>query len=337
MFSYTDDMKVTNKDVQKIQKTLKKMYCDFKEGKHNTSFFLGVMALLLIFTGVRLVQVSGDNKNLAQEQDRLTQEVTRLASAQGTVADQLALMVSASQSDFETLREETEERLLEARSEIENARLNLEDKIASQSSQLRSVIRTWAPRIPRVECTFAQQDNNGLTSFSSSGGAGTFFTLDDQNYILTNEHVLKEEGEVLQTCTVVFTDTDQDYVFDMSAIDTNFDQGLDVGRVKVVAPPKHILDRMALETDMCQERPVIGDQIVILGYPSIGAEGSITATEGIISGFEDEYFITSAKVEKGNSGGAAILIRENCYLGIPTFTAAGRAESLARILDVRSI
>ena len=57
----------------------------------------------------------------------------------------------------------------------------------------------------------------------------------------------------------------------------------------------------------CAETPRIGEDVVILGYPSIGSSESITATDGIISGLEEFYFITSAKVEHGNSGGAGSL------------------------------
>ena len=76
----------------------------------------------------------------------------------------------------------------------------------------------------------------------------------------------------------------------------------------------------------------IGDKIVVLGYPAIGTEGGITATEGIISGIEKNYYVTSAKIDHGNSGGAAILVKDDCYLGIPTWANPGSIESLARIL-----
>jgi hypothetical protein len=69
-----------------------------------------------------------------------------------------------------------------------------------------------------------------------------------------------------------------------------------------------------------------------LGYPSVGAREGITATDGIISGFDKPYYITSAKIERGNSGGAAIHVKNNCLLGLPTLVVAGQVESLARIL-----
>jgi len=78
---------------------------------------------------------------------------------------------------------------------------------------------------------------------------------------------------------------------------------------------------------------LIGDEIIILGYPTIGSQDDITVTRGIISGYDGDYYITDAKIEHGNSGGVAILLKDNCYLGIPSYTISGEAESLARILD----
>jgi len=70
-----------------------------------------------------------------------------------------------------------------------------------------------------------------------------------------------------------------------------------------------------------------------LGYPGIGGNNDITATEGIISSYDGDYYITSAKIEHGNSGGIAILIKDNCFLGIPSYAEAGEIESMGRILD----
>ena len=76
-----------------------------------------------------------------------------------------------------------------------------------------------------------------------------------------------------------------------------------------------------------------GEAVVVLGYPGIGSDTDITATEGIISGYEDTYYVTSANIDHGNSGGAAILLKDNCFLGIPTYVESGELESLGRILD----
>lgn len=77
---------------------------------------------------------------------------------------------------------------------------------------------------------------------------------------------------------------------------------------------------------------------MVLGYPSYGTDYlEITAIEGIVSGYDGEYYTTSAKIEQGNSGGVAISQKGNCYLGIPTAVKLGVFESLGRILDVKYI
>jgi hypothetical protein len=89
--------------------------------------------------------------------------------------------------------------------------------------------------------------------------------------------------------------------------------------------------------NVCSDDVVVGDKLVVLGYPAIGTRDGITATEGIISGIEDEYYVTSAKIDHGNSGGAAILIKNDCYLGIPTWSDSGSFESLGRILKAEFV
>ena len=70
-----------------------------------------------------------------------------------------------------------------------------------------------------------------------------------------------------------------------------------------------------------------------MGYPGIGTQGGITATEGIVSGIENQYYVTSAKIDQGNSGGLAVLVKDNCFLGIPTWAKLGVIESLGRIIS----
>ncbi len=67
----------------------------------------------------------------------------------------------------------------------------------------------------------------------------------------------------------------------------------------------------------------VGEEIVVLGYPTIGGE-YLTATEGVISSFDGDYYLTtSAKIEQGNSGGGAFLKSTGCLAGMPTFAKLG--------------
>jgi len=105
----------------------------------------------------------------------------------------------------------------------------------------------------------------------------------------------------------------------------------------IIRNPNQETINLANKPKVCPTLPRIGEDIIILGYPSTGALESVTATEGIVSGIEDNFLITSAKVEQGNSGGAAIFKDQNCYFGIPTFVVSGELESFARILSFKSI
>lgn len=119
--------------------------------------------------------------------------------------------------------------------------------------------------------------------------------------------------------------------------DISFDPVYDYGNILINRPTQQIISVANNNRySACNKRASVGEQILILGYPGIGSSNDITVTEGIISGYENGYYITSAKVEQGNSGGAAILVDSNCYLGIPTFAYSGQIESLARILDLSS-
>jgi hypothetical protein len=112
---------------------------------------------------------------------------------------------------------------------------------------------------------------------------------------------------------------------------------IDAGYFLISNPDSYIQQIADNGNNVCNAQPKIGDSVIILGYPAIGSANSITATDGIISGIESNYYVTSAKVEHGNSGGAAILKDKNCYVGIPSYAETGDIESLARILDFNLI
>ena len=119
--------------------------------------------------------------------------------------------------------------------------------------------------------------------------------------------------------------------------DVSFDPVYDYGNIIISRPTQQIISvANNSKYTTCEGRASAGEQVLILGYPGIGSSNDITVTDGIISGYENGYYITSAKIEHGNSGGAAILVEKNCYLGIPSFAYSGEIESLARILDMSS-
>lgn len=82
----------------------------------------------------------------------------------------------------------------------------------------------------------------------------------------------------------------------------------------------------------------IGDTVYVAGFPYSG-NGRLMLTNGIISGSNDlsgnisgSYLVTSAKIDNGNSGGAAIS-EDGKLIGLPTYIK-GNYDTLGYILDL---
>lgn len=201
----------------------------------------------------------------------------------------------------------------------------------NNSYDLVSIISQWRGITASVQCDFL---------FGGTSGSGILLKFREESGeiigVLTNKHVLTDSfGRIASSCRVefplranVYTGTSQNKDIEIATAD------LDFGRIIIKEPDSYIKNLTREEIDVCKSRAQIGDEIIILGHPAIGSRGDITATEGIISGFDGDYYITSAKVERGNSGGTAVLLKDNCLLGVPTFVSFGALESLARILDI---
>lgn len=208
----------------------------------------------------------------------------------------------------------------------------LEEKISqTKTYNLSSIISQWRPLIANVECQFKYSDTGRLYQKSSGSGIAIKFG-NTPSAILTNKHVLVDSnGYGADSCSAKLLDSSE--TLSSSDIRSSTKE-YDLGYIYINNPGDYFKNLTANFPSLCSQKPSLGDEIVVLGYPSIGSKNGLTATEGIVSGFDGNYFITSAKVEQGNSGGAAILLKDNCLLGIPTFVTLGKVESLARILDI---
>ncbi len=212
-----------------------------------------------------------------------------------------------------------------------------QQQIATVSSHntFASVIKKWGPKVAQITCNF--RDVNGNIYETSSGSASAVTNSNDPNNIqhgvLTNLHVLRDGNIFAHDCDVKFLNDPNTINISNPSDLLMSANNIDAVILKIENPDLYILSLPPGDkNNKCQQDPDLGDEVVILGYPGIGSNRSITATEGIISGFEDNDYVTSAKVEHGNSGGVAILVKNDCTLGIPSFAESGSVESLARIL-----
>jgi S1-C subfamily serine protease len=191
------------------------------------------------------------------------------------------------------------------------------------TNSLASIIKSWRPRIAFVNCSYKY----GVEATGSGLLIG--------DYIDTNTHVFKYNGVLIPlNCKISLPDRSTVYNADVSG-SIIYGGGVDIAGIRISNTDSYTESLGAQKINYCQRKAEIGESVVILGYPYTGSTNDITATEGIVSGYDDWSYITSAKIEHGNSGGATILTKDNCYLGIPSSVVAGELESLGRILDGR--
>ncbi len=217
-------------------------------------------------------------------------------------------------------------------------RTQIVEKITEkQPVGLSSIIKYWRPRVAYIQCAWQYSDTKAV--YLQKFGSGLAMKYNDGTIaIFTNKHVLSNDnGYSPNICFVKLPDNNSVY----EVIANNNIRGspvIDWGYLIITTSDQYLRNLVNQNFNYCQKRASIGDSLVVLGYPSYGTDYlDITATEGIVSGYDGEYYTTSAKIEHGNSGGVAVLEKDNCYLGIPTGVVLGEFESLGRILDIKNI
>lgn len=288
--------------------------------KQNMQILAGACAVLLlvcIALGYGLVSLHRaqieTSEATARQIEALTQSIASVSSD-----TEVLRSVFEEMGESATLRDAEAKKLAE-----ELGALSENVTTLSEDTDIPAIVAAWSPYVYVIQCQFEGPDGVDKTS----GGSATLVRKGAEILVMTNKHVVTEGEVEAEECLVKRFDTDTEY--DIEGDSIVLQEGKDIAEAPV---PGAVLG--ILPTRMCTERSVIGDKVLILGYPGIGSKESVTATEGIISGFDGDHYITSAKIERGNSGGAAIDIKNDCFLGIPTLVYTGRVESLARILSI---
>jgi hypothetical protein len=259
---------------------------------------------------------------------------------------QLETKQNEQNSEIEKLRQE-----LEAlkNKELQDTKRTIVLPSLKDADNLTSIIKQWRPRVAFVDCKIVLNGNN----VGEQSGSGYVLGIDIQSghaLLLTNYHVIdviindlygKPTGfTAMPTSCDIRIPNDQFVTVYQDGNESPFlgSKEQDFAIIDIKNPTAYM--RNVIENNggpTCNKKAELGEKIVILGWPGIGDQNDVTVTDGIISGYDGNYYITSAKVEHGNSGGIAISLKNNCYLGIPTFVAKGEIESLARILDIKAI
>lgn len=290
---------------------------------------IGFLAVVLFFVVLiafytdynRVAKQAGELAVRLDEQNELLLQMKGSLDSAVTIQEDLVLAVAdlqensgIAEENFATLKDGIEDRREQA-----------------EAQDITIVAKAWSNRVARVRCTLTD-DDDGSESQAIASGVG--FYIGNTLHVMTNKHVLEEKRETLEGCVVEFPQHNIDNIeVDDSAITISKDR--DIAYLRVDDPRASISINQTQKA--CSAVPEIGDRVITLGFPRVGAKDSITVTDGIISGLEKDFYITSAKIESGNSGGAAILTKNNCFVGLPTLVVVGRIESLARILPVTTL
>jgi len=167
-------------------------------------------------------------------------------------------------------------------------------------------------------------------------GSGTVLT--DDGLILTNAHVVNSDRyyDVVDLVVAITFTQDappvQSFYADVLQLDANLDLAVIKVRSDLNGDPPNFeslgIEPVPLGNSNLLE---LGDELVIIGYPSIGGD-TITLTRGEVSGFTAEepygnraFIKTSASISGGNSGGLAATPQGE-IIGIPTKLGSGDEE-----------
>jgi len=185
-----------------------------------------------------------------------------------------------------------------------------------------------------------------VVEIATDDGLGSGALLTDDGWILTNSHVVdgKLDSEVVVSLPLDPTLPPQEALRAKVVV---VDEQRDLALVHVTGglygqpiPPNWRLP--TLEVGSASELE-IGDTLWVVGYPSTGGMGSrvsISATRGIVSGFEHADFgtliKTDAEITNGNSGGAALDERGR-LIGVPSSVVENGAGQIGYVHPIEAM
>lgn len=164
-------------------------------------------------------------------------------------------------------------------------------------------------------------------------GSGT--VINDSKTVLTNNHVIASDPACAVDAIEVWT------------VDSLADRPRATYRASIrstdEAADLALLALTPISSDAPQLAPVpmtsepeVGEDIFVIGFPSIGGS-SITVSKGVVSGFTQDagvtWIKTDASVSGGNSGGAAVNSKGE-LIGVPTMASAGED---GEVVDCRPV
>ena len=187
-----------------------------------------------------------------------------------------------------------------------------------ENYKLEDIVKAWQPYVVKVTCT--SLDSQGNTKSSSSGSG--FLSSDPVRgaSILTNKHIFyNSDGISSDYCDIYFSES-KDVVRVEKKDRYISNKGYDKGTLVISKPSEYVaslINNSQITSRDCKNtKPDSTDDLVILGYP----KDSVSYSRGKITGYTERFFVSSAIITDGYSGGISVSLKDNCYLGIPTYS-----------------
>jgi len=297
------------------------------------------------------IQEKITEKKIAEAVKEATEKIKKEAEEARKAAQKAQEEIAQERKKREIEKEKAEEKITELEqtiSELQQQKIKEEEIKELQKYAISTAVA-------RIVCFQYPSFKN-----ISLEASGSIWYHENHYWVLTNDHVLEEPFINGDYCIVII-------IKDWVAANENFEKALQENKVLVYEidlsnyfysptsgndlaaallkkipesdQPLYLLEEIALipNPEECNQTYSVGTPIKILGYPSIGSL-IITITDGIISSFEKRgevyYYLVSAKVEEGSSGGLAVTEDFYCVVGIPTYLKAGKYEALGRVLTL---
>jgi hypothetical protein len=280
-----------------------------KWGRVSTTLLAVIIFALAIYLGIQ----SWDNYKAQQEQEKILLE------------QQMAQREVDAQAQKKKL-DDLNKQLGDLKNRPPEVRVETKTVVVEGKDTTSDIVKEWSPRVAYIECTWAYSDTGKV--YAAGSGSATLINYTSIGVqAVTNKHVVQDEkGYAPRDCQVILPGVKSYSIVNDFKTKINVGSNEDWGFVKLA--PDSILNNITAPNIKLCSSVNVGDKLLVLGYPGIGSKTGLTVTEGIVSGYDGNYYITSAKIDHGNSGGAAILIKDDCYLGIPSSAAVGTIESL---------
>ena len=219
------------------------------------SFVIVVVAFAALYIQYRQLQdtqqeIQKSIENLSEEIGVVYTETRSLDEIQ----EELVLAVDELQDGSGA----TEQTLASIREGIEDRREQ------AQAQEITTIVKGWSDRVARVECVSYDKDDGDYSKATASGVA---FYNGNILYVMTNKHLVEDEGEDLDECEIEFPQHDLDNInVEPEAIIVSSDR--DLAYLRVTNPLVSVpIDR---SQQACLAEPEIGDRVIALGFPRVG-------------------------------------------------------------------